>query len=187
MAGGSTEVTKEIYSVWAVPPEEVRDRIKKIMAALRSEFGGPAFEPHITVVGAISLAPEDALRRFRSACATLAPYPARVTAAARGTFFYQCVFFLIDPIPEVMEASARACNHFGFQSSTPYMPHLSLLYADISDEDKERARQRVEELDKEILGLSFQVSTLALYKTDTEDKSLESWEQVETYHLSGEK
>ncbi|WOK98013.1 Cyclic phosphodiesterase [Canna indica] len=86
-----------------------------------------------------------------------------------------------------MEASARACNHFGFQSSTPYMPHLSLLYTDISDEEKERARQRVEELDKEMLGLGFQVSTLALYKTDTEDKSLESWEQVEVYHLSDDK
>ncbi|WOL01121.1 cyclic phosphodiesterase-like [Canna indica] len=67
------------------------------------------------------------------------------------------------------------------------MPHPSLLYADISDEEKERARQRVDELDKEILGLSFQVSTLALYKTDTEDKSLESWDQVEVYHLSGDK
>lgn len=65
MAEASTEAAKEVYSVWALPPDDVQDRIKRIMAALRSEFGGPAFEPHITVVGAISLDPDDVLRRFR--------------------------------------------------------------------------------------------------------------------------
>ncbi|KAG6519162.1 hypothetical protein ZIOFF_022651 [Zingiber officinale] len=155
------EAAKEVYSVWALPPGDVCDRIKRIMAALRSEFGGPRFKPHITVVGAISLAPDDALRRFRSACAALSRYPARVSAAAPGNFF-----FFIDPSPEA-----------------PYTPHLSLLYADLPDEVKEKARQRVEELDKEIAGVTFEVAALALWKTDTEDKSLESWEPVEVYQL----
>ncbi|RWV99103.1 hypothetical protein GW17_00038002 [Ensete ventricosum] len=172
MAGGLAEAAKGVYSVWALPPEDVRDRLKRLMGALRSEFGGPKFEPHITVVGAISLGPDDALRRFRSACAALSPYTARVSAVSRGTFFYQCVFLLIDPSPEARSTPSQT-----------YMPHLSLLYGDLTDEEKERARQRVEALDKEILSLSFEVSALALYKTDTEDKSLESWEQVELCHL----
>ncbi|CAD5182277.1 unnamed protein product [Musa acuminata subsp. malaccensis] len=187
MAGGPTAVAKGVYSVWALPPEDVRDRLKSLMGALRSEFGGPKFEPHITVVGAISLGPDDALRRFRSACTALSPYPARVSAVSRGAFFYQCVFLLIDPSPEVVETSALSCGHFGYENATPYMPHLSLLYGDLTEEEKERARQRVEALDKEILSLSFEVSALALYKTDTEDKSLESWEQVELCHLSVDK
>ncbi|CAL9112771.1 unnamed protein product [Musa textilis] len=202
MAGGPTEAAKGVYSVWALPPEDVRDRLKRLMGALRSEFGGPKFEPHITVVGAISLGPDDARRRFRSACAALSPYPVRVSAVSRGTFFYQCVFLLIDPSPEarstpsqstsfleisVVATSARSCGHFGYENTTPYMPHLSLLYGDLTEEEKERARQRAEALDKEILSLSFEVSAVALYKTDTEDKSLESWEQVELCHLSDDK
>ncbi|XP_074568427.1 cyclic phosphodiesterase-like [Curcuma longa] len=183
MAEAPTEAAKEVYSVWALPPDDVRDRIKRIMAALRSEFGGPAFEPHITVVGAISLTPEDALLRFRSACAALSRYPVRVYAAGRGTFFYQCVFLLVDPTPEVVETKSHACIHFRYENSTPYMPHLSLLYADLPDEVKEKARQRVEVLDKEITGINFEVEALALYRTDTEDKSLESWEPVEVYQL----
>ncbi|XP_074557923.1 cyclic phosphodiesterase-like [Curcuma longa] len=172
------EAAKEVYSVWALPPGDVRDRIKRIMAALRSEFGGPAFEPHITVVGAISLAPDDALHRFRSACAALSRYPARVSTAAAGTFF-----LFIDPSPEVIETKSHACAHFGYENSMPYTPHLSLLYADLPDEVKEKARQRVEELDKEIAGVTFEVVALALYKTDPEDKTLESWEPVEVYQL----
>ncbi|XP_073006590.1 cyclic phosphodiesterase-like [Typha latifolia] len=175
--------TEEIYSVWALPPEDVRARVKRVMSALRSEFGGPEFEPHITVVGAIRLSPDNAIRMLRSASAALSSYTARVASVSRGGFFYQCVYLLIEPTPEVVETSAHCCNGFGYRSSTAYMPHLSLLYQDLTDEEKEKARSRVEELDKEICDLRFKISELALYKTDTEDKSLKSWEKVEVRHL----
>lgn len=64
-----------------------------------------------------------------------------------------------------------------------YMPHVSVLYGDLTDEEKESARKKVEEMDNEICGLQFEISELALYRTDTEDKSLESWELVEVCHL----
>lgn len=116
MAGGPTAVAKGVYSVWALPPEDVRDRLKSLMGALRSEFGGPKFEPHITVVGAISLGPDDALRRFRSACTALSPYPARVSAVSRGAFFYQCVFLLIDPSPEARSTPSQSTSFLEISS-----------------------------------------------------------------------
>ncbi|CAL5410048.1 unnamed protein product [Camellia sinensis] len=94
------EPVKHVYSVWAIPPEDVRERLKKLMLALRSEFGGPEFEPHITVVGAISLTEDDALDKFRAACHGVKPYTATVEKVATGTFFYQCVFLLLHPTPE---------------------------------------------------------------------------------------
>jgi lipopolysaccharide biosynthesis glycosyltransferase len=63
------------------------------------------------------------------------------------------------------------------------MPHLSLLYQDLTDEEKEKAVKKAEELGKEIIGLEFEISELALYKTDTEDKSLKSWEKIEVCRL----
>jgi len=44
------------------------------------------------------------------------------------------------------------------------MSHVSLLYGDLTDE--EEARKKVEELDKDIYGLEFEISELALYRTD---------------------
>jgi 2'-5' RNA ligase len=64
-----------------------------------------------------------------------------------------------------------------------YMPHVSLLYGDLTDEEKEEARKKAEELDKDIYVLEFEISELALYRTDTTDKTLESWELVEVCHL----
>ncbi|KAL5202961.1 hypothetical protein ABZP36_013913 [Zizania latifolia] len=162
-AGQSPE---EMYSVWALPPEPARDRLGSIMAGLRAAHGGPAFDPHATVVGAIRLCRSAAIEALRAAAAGVRPYTARVAGVARGDFFYQCVYLLFEPTPEVMKASDHCCGHFGHQRSTPYMPHVSLLYGDLTDEEKEVARKRVEEMDKEICAMQFEISKLALCRTD---------------------
>ncbi|XP_004293642.1 PREDICTED: cyclic phosphodiesterase-like [Fragaria vesca subsp. vesca] len=174
----STTPEKHVYSVWALPPEDVAPRLQKLMEGLRAEFTGPYFDPHITVVGAITLTPEDALNKFETASKAVKAYEAKVERVATGTFFYQCVFLLINPTPQVVEASTSCCGHFGYNNSTPYMPHLSILYADLSDEDKKKAQEKANILDESITSLSFAVTRLALYKTDTEDKTLKSWEKI---------
>lgn len=66
---------------------------------------------------------------------------------------------------------------------TAYMPHLSILYADLTDKEKKKAQERAIALDESLSGLSFQISRLALYKTDTEDKTLKSWEKMAEFNL----
>ncbi|CAA3030180.1 cyclic phosphodiesterase-like [Olea europaea subsp. europaea] len=175
---GKDEMKKDVYSVWALPPEDVRPRLKKLMNDLRSEFGGPEFEPHVTVVGTISLTEREARDMFNKACEGLKAYNANVERVSTGTYFYQCVFLLLQPTPEVMEASTHCTSHFGYKTSTPYMPHLSLLYGDLTDEEKMKAQEKANVLDKDIRNLSFQISLFALYKVDTKDKTCKSWEKV---------
>uniref|UniRef100_A0A5B7C2D0 Putative RNA ligase/cyclic nucleotide phosphodiesterase family protein n=1 Tax=Davidia involucrata TaxID=16924 RepID=A0A5B7C2D0_DAVIN len=180
---GEAQIKKDVYSVWGLPPEDVRERLKKLMGGLRSEFGGPEFEPHVTIVGAISLTEDDAREKFRSACEGLKAYGASVEKVATGTFFYQCVFLLLHPTAEVMEASKHCTGHFGYKNSTLYMPHLSLLYGDLSEEEKKKAQEKAESLDQSINGLNFQITRLALYKTETGDKTCQSWEKMADCNL----
>lgn len=63
------------------------------------------------------------------------------------------------------------------------MPHLSLLYGDLTDEEKKTALGKASALDGSIGGVKFQISRLALYKTDTEDKTCKSWEKVDEFEL----
>ncbi|XP_059669468.1 cyclic phosphodiesterase-like isoform X2 [Cornus florida] len=177
------QIKKDVYSVWGIPPDDVRERLKKLMSGLRSEFSGPEFEPHVTVVGAVLLTEDDARQKFTAACEGLKAYGATVVKVATGTFFYQCVFLLLHPAAEVVEASKHCTGHFGYKNSTPYMPHLSLLYGDLTDEEKKKAQEKAELLDESIGSLSFPINRLALYKTDTEDKSLKSWEKVAECNL----
>ncbi|KAL0542720.1 hypothetical protein IC582_017794 [Cucumis melo] len=180
----SSEEETNVYSVWALPPEDVSARIENLMNSLRSEFGGPQFEPHITVVGAIRLTAEDALNKFLTACQGIKAYQATVDHVSTGTFFYQCVFLLIHPTTEVVETSSHFCKHFGFKNSTPYMPHMSLLYAHISDEKKKQAKEIADKLDEAVNGLKFPITRLALWKTDTSDETLKSWEKIVEHDLS---
>ncbi|KAL4563405.1 hypothetical protein LXL04_027446 [Taraxacum kok-saghyz] len=169
---------KDAYSVWAISSEDVTERMKKLMVGLRSEFGGPEFEPHVTVVGAITLTEDEARDKLKKACEGLKSFNATVQKVATGTFFYQCVYLLLHPTTEVMETGAHCWNHFGYKPSTPYMPHMSILYGDLSEEEKKRAQDKANVLDETVKSLSFPIVRLALYKTDTEDKTLKSWEKV---------
>ncbi|KAL5774145.1 hypothetical protein ACOSP7_011702 [Xanthoceras sorbifolium] len=177
------EVTEstDVYSVWAIPPDEVGARLRKLMDGLSSDFGGPHFHPHVTVVGAISLTADGAVEKFRSACEGLRAYNCTVDRVARGN---QCVYLLLHPTPEVVEARAHCCGHFGYKNSSAYMPHLSLLYGDLTDDEKKKAQEKVNILDESIGKLSFPITRLALWKTDTEDKTLKSWEKVAECNLS---
>ncbi|KAK3431108.1 hypothetical protein EUGRSUZ_E02848 [Eucalyptus grandis] len=175
---------KFAYSVWALPPDDLAPRLRGLMDGLRSEFGGPRFEPHVTVVGAIALTEEDAVGKFRAACEGLRVYTAAVDRVATGTFFYQCVYLLLRPTAEVVETSDHCSAHLGYERPTPYMPHLSLLYGDLTDEEKKKAQEKANELDGSLNGLSFLISRLALYKTDTEDKTCQSWEKIAECNLN---
>ncbi|XP_010518831.1 PREDICTED: cyclic phosphodiesterase isoform X2 [Tarenaya hassleriana] len=175
---------KEVYSVWALPEEDAADRFRKVMEGLRSEFGGPKFDPHVTVVGAIKLTADEANKMFEAACDGLKAYTATVDRVGTGTFFYQCVFLLLRQKPEVMGAGAHCTNHFNYYSTIPYMPHLSLLYSDLTDEEKKKAQEKAYCLDESLDGLNFRLNRLALCKTDTEDKTLESWKKVAECNLS---
>ncbi|KAL6655955.1 hypothetical protein ACP70R_006781 [Stipagrostis hirtigluma subsp. patula] len=172
---------EEVYSVWALPPEPARGRLRRVMAALRAAYGGPAFEPHLTVVGAIRLRRSSAVEALRAAAAGLRPYTARVAGDRRGGFFRR-VYLLMEPTAEVMAASDHCCGHFGYQRPTPYRPHVSLIYRDWTKEEEAEARKKVVELDQDIRDLQFEISELALYTTGP--GGVESWELVETCHLT---
>lgn len=176
-------MTEELgmYSVWAMPPPERREEFVKLMNDLRSEFGGPSFEPHVTVVGVQRLTKSQACANLEAACRAVAPYTCRLNQVARGTHFYQCVYILVQPTPEVMQANVLAKRCFGLSTNPleSYMPHMSLLYGDLPDDEKEKAKVKAQaKFDDLIRNTEFQVSSLCLYSTDTEDKSLTSWHKV---------
>ena len=55
---------------------------------------------------------------------------------------------------------------------------MSILYGDLSEEEKKRAQEKANVLDETVKSLNFPIVRLALYKTDTEDKTLKSWQKV---------
>ncbi|KAK9919989.1 hypothetical protein M0R45_028558 [Rubus argutus] len=177
------------YSVWAMPPDDVSLRIKKVMESLRLEFGGPEIEPHIPVVGSLRMTHEEVLNKFRSlqSCVT-SGYKAKVNQVVIRSFYYQCVSLLLDSSFDHSDESFElwratgACGRcFGFKIRV--RPHLSLLYGNLTEEERKKAQEKVSILDESITSMSFPITRLALYKIDYKDKSLKSWDKIAEHTL----
>lgn len=182
--GQPAEQQKFWFAVLGLPSDDAMDRVKKLMKGLRSEFGGPEVEPHVTVVGLTMLTEEDAVKRFRSAVDGMKAYAAKVERVATGTSYYQCVYLLLEPSPEVVEASVHCSSHFGYKSSTPYMPHMSLIYGDLSDKEKKAAQEKANIMDECINKWEFTITRLVLQKIPRlDDKSTKSWENITECNL----
>ena len=63
-------------------------------------------------------------------------YTLRLDHVSQSTSVYQCVFILVRKDEEVLRTAAAAQRAFGEGDGTGYMPHLSLIYADISQEER---------------------------------------------------
>ncbi|KAL3611823.1 hypothetical protein D5086_002843 [Populus alba] len=73
----------------------------------------------------------------------------------------------------------------GILDTREYMPRLSLLYGTLTKEEKKAAQEKAYLLDESINGMNFQVSRLALWITDREDKgNLETWKLIAECSLS---
>ncbi|XP_050384347.1 cyclic phosphodiesterase-like [Argentina anserina] len=119
------------YAVWGLIPENAYKRVKKVMEALREEFGGPEVEPHISIVGSCLDTEDEAINRFTGAC----------------------------------------------------MPHLSLLYGSLTDEEKKRAKEKVLAMDPSITELQYVISRVALYRVNFADRTQKSWVKVREGNL----
>ncbi len=80
------------------------------------------------------------------------------------------------------KAAALAWNKLGYSQEKPYMPHLSLVYGDLTIEKREQLTKdfQLKDLEK-----GFVASALSLWYTPIEDKSLASWMLIERFPLAG--
>ncbi|KAL6139163.1 hypothetical protein ACLB2K_064440 [Fragaria x ananassa] len=66
---------------------------------------------------------------------------------------------------------------------TTCMPHLSLLYGTLTDEEKKRAKEKVLAMDPTITGLEFITSRVALYQVNFADRTQKSWVKLREGNL----
>jgi hypothetical protein len=145
------------YSVWAIPSNSSSSTLSPLIQSLAATHSSVTFPAHITLLGDIrppaGVSQEEVERRVAEALLSASPSllapststPSRVrfARAAAGELFYRCVYALCEMEPALVSANAALQSEFGH--AEPFMPHLSLLYADIPDaETREGIRAGVE-------------------------------------------
>ena len=188
-----------VYSLWLEPPPALASTSAGFIGRYAGASGGrcPTFDPHVTLAGGFVGTEAQAREKSAAIVASLAsafgPLRCDAMEVSAGTRFHQCVYLCVVPTEQLANAHALAARAFGLEpgngGGAPYMPHLSLVYGDLTETEREHARK---DAAAALLGdgdtnashaASFAAAEVSLWRTDVQDLSCESWSRVDRYPL----
>lgn len=164
------------YHLWLQPTGRAYDTLENIISDLSTTYASPSFEPHVTLLGSLPGSEEEINRRVSHLGACLQPLDLHLIAPAYGDRYFQCIFFKARESPALIGAYELANNLFGNISGT-FMPHLSLMYGNVSLALK---KQIIAAL-PDILPLNFTVDKVHLIRAESQDP--QDWSRLCTVHL----
>ena len=182
-----------VYSLWLEPPPALASTSAGFIARYAGASGGrcPTFDPHVTLaggfVGTEAQAREKSAAIVASLAAAFGPLRCDAMEVSAGTRFHQCVYLRVVPTEQLANAHALAARAFGLEpgngGGAPYMPHLSLVYGQLTDAQREDARRDAETAllgndAANVADASFVAAEVTLWRTDIEDLTCESWSRV---------
>lgn len=139
------------FAVWLVPGGEARERLRALIEALARETGGPAFAPHLTLVGGLRGDGGELAAKLVGLGPALRPVELRMQGPAIGDTYHQCVFLDVAPTEPLAGLRGAVQAALGARDSA-FRPHVSLVYGDLPAE-----RRRVIAADPRVVSLGQEV------------------------------
>ncbi len=160
------------YSLWLEPSGDIAYRLKERIKELSKKYKTPVFSPHVTLLGSIKSTETELIPITNTLASSQAPFELVLTRAGYRDTFYQSLFVHVNENSHLKELRNMACRLYD-SDEDGYMPHLSLLYGDLTQKEKERILN--------IMGrefhIRFPVNSIVIMQTDgLPDK----WKKVHT-------
>jgi putative hydrolase of the HAD superfamily len=143
---------------------------------LSREYAAPAFEPHVTLASGIVGPARQVASKMAELARRIPPFTVRLTEIDFLDEYFRCLFVRVATTHPIMMANKAAREVFSLEQQPVFMPHLSLLYADLPSGVKEKI---VASLGRR-LELEFKVSGLHLYLTKGK---VAAWRRVASLRL----
>lgn len=154
-----TETSK--YSLWLEPSGNIAYKLQERIRKLSKENGTPLFSPHVTLLGSLYASETELIPLADTLASSVEPFELELTKTGYRDTFYQSLFIHVKENSQLRELRNNACRLFDCNEDE-YMPHLSLLYGDLSRNEKERILN--------IIGreyyVRFSVNNMILMQTD---------------------
>ena len=175
------------YSLWIVPPagSEAEAVLQAAIEQASAAQGVAPFAPHMTLVGALpeGMDEDEVCAGAARIAALTPPYTVRGTHVdVLPDLVFRCVFLRIAESAPVLAAFATAVDEYrlaDLPDFATYMPHVSLLYADIDLAARSAAAQAIA---PHVDGVEFEATTLQVWNTGG---PYDQWAMVAEYPLTG--
>ena len=126
------------YYLWLMPQKEMSDELQKIIQGLSEAYSTPVFEPHVTLVSGLSGNADHLVKKIDSFARGKHSLSVSMQGIDYTRGFFTALFLNIPNTPEIDQLNTQAREHLNPFGQGPYHPHLSLLYGDITSQEKER-------------------------------------------------
>lgn len=132
---------KDYYSIWITLPDAARSRLTKIVNDLSKKYGGPTFEPHMTIVVNTNDTLENVVSKTKSIAKNTKAFELELGNIDYSTTYFQCVFVRAKTSVPLINLATKAKEKFDISSF--YMPHISLMYGNLDAEEKDKIARSI--------------------------------------------
>ena len=128
---------KTSYSLWLMPELKVKNIFQTMINQLAKKYGGPVFEPHITLLSSFKGDEETLLKKTEILSQKLKSFKINFKEPRYLNEFFRSLFIAVDYSPELKIVRNIASKQFIYKDKD-YIPHLSLMYGNYSIESKKK-------------------------------------------------
>ena len=156
-----------IYSIWLLVPATTGRRLALLIRRLAQRCGTAPFDPHITLLGGITLPRRRAVERATALACALRSFRVRLEGAGQTEVFFRCLYLRASG-DGLRRARALALRIFADGARRRrFRPHLSLVYGRLP---KAVRRQLAQEIEGTV-ALTSIVRRIALVRTSGDHRS----------------
>ena len=130
------------YSIWLIPEGNVKDQLKNTIYLLSTDFGGPIFEPHVTIVSSFIGSEKELFQKMITISRKIKPFEIFFDGIACLDEFFRSIFLKVKVNTGLQSARDIACKELNWNDND-YIPHLSLAYGDYSKKEKMISRVNI--------------------------------------------
>jgi 2'-5' RNA ligase len=127
-----------MYSVWLLPTKEDELYLRRIVENLRQRYGGPAFPPHITVLGDIDVSLDVIEETVKNSTKGLAPFSVKKLGLEFSDYVFKSAYLSLEPSHQLKEINRRLARNLDRDNDYSFKPHVSLLYKVIARAERRR-------------------------------------------------
>jgi 2'-5' RNA ligase len=144
------------YWIFLIPNENQSREYKTIINSLSKKYNMPDIDPHITLLGPLKTDEKVLIHKVERIIKDFKKMEVGVFGVNYSNTVSQCVFAQIIMSPQLLELYKKLESDLQYSSKSPFFPHISLLYGDLSPEEKANIASQVKvenelELDRLII------------------------------------
>ena len=121
-------MTTHPWSLWLLPEKKDYLMLKKLINELSIENGSPSFEPHVTLFGRVSIAPDPLFKFFEERTVDQKKIVSEIKDLRLGISPWRAMFLGIKMSEILHSFQTRIIEKLNTVRNYDFDPHLSLVY-----------------------------------------------------------